>query len=430
MTESHKSQEFSNEHLKVKVTYEPLCVVRFEVLVSPLATESAFAKAKKTVAKDISLPGFRKGKAPVQLVEERFKTSIQSSFKEILVNTTFQDTVKLTNLYPFNNNTIGDWNVGKIAPGEEATIKFKFEHYPEVPSINPQELKLKKVNPPTVNEESIQEVMDKIQRHHAEVTEVLDRSVEEGDEVEVQIELMNPSLNTPQIQMARYDLRAQKVDEELMKLLLHAKVGDEIDAKSALKGGEADEKSSCKITVKRIRKLNLPELNDDLAKKAGAENLEELNKKIVKSLENQLEESITELKREEIQMRLLQAYPFDLPASLLKKEQNRRFLLRLENLKTSHLKEEEIENLKPQVEKETLLESENYIRLQYLIFKFIDENKIVATQEDIAQEMVREMMHDRSAMQLKGEELRERAHHMITAKKALDTMISNAVTEE
>ena len=425
-------KEFKNEDLQVKVNHEPNCVVRFEVTVSGDATKAAYAKAIKNVAKEVSIPGFRKGKAPANLLQERFKKAIDDEFRETVLNVAFKESTELSKIYPYTNKSIGDLKLDKLVEGEPAHIKFKFETYPQVPSINPSDLKLKKVNHPPIEEKNIQEVIDRIRRHQATWTEVIDRPAEDGDDVEVELTYMNASLAEPSQQTATYNLDKGKIEEKLYDILVGRSIGDELDGTPALQssGPDAPNDQNCTIAIKRIRRGALPDISEEFLKKVGAESLEDLRSKIVKSLEKQVNQTVDELQREQVQLAMLEKYPFDLPDSFVKAEAKERLNQKLENLSKSKIKDAELVKIKEKFAHDAQQEAENYIRLQFMIFKLVRDQNIEPAQDEVVQFMLENMMQDPNMMQLKGEEMRERTVNMLKATKALDYIIQNAQVEE
>ena len=59
---------FSTEELTVNVEHLPHCEIKFSVHTQPALIAQAKEKAKKQVSKEVSIPGFRKGKAPLDMI--------------------------------------------------------------------------------------------------------------------------------------------------------------------------------------------------------------------------------------------------------------------------------------------------------------------------------------------------------------------------
>ena len=65
--------EYANDLLKVKVHRKPSCKIELEVEAEVSLVKEAHKKAVKVVGKEVTIAGFRKGKAPEELVEKNFK---------------------------------------------------------------------------------------------------------------------------------------------------------------------------------------------------------------------------------------------------------------------------------------------------------------------------------------------------------------------
>ena len=73
-----------NELIQCKVQKKPYCQVEFEVTASQELTQKALAQAIKKVASQVSIPGFRKGKAPKEVIMRSFAKEIKKSHGAML----------------------------------------------------------------------------------------------------------------------------------------------------------------------------------------------------------------------------------------------------------------------------------------------------------------------------------------------------------
>src|SRR6185369_199393 len=94
-TEAQTPSEFSNENLKVKVHFKPNCKVELEVHALPPLLKDAYRKAVKVVGREVTLPGFRKGKAPEALVEKSYAKQIDTEWQQAIADLSFQGSSKL-----------------------------------------------------------------------------------------------------------------------------------------------------------------------------------------------------------------------------------------------------------------------------------------------------------------------------------------------
>src|SRR5690242_12517421 len=86
---------FQNDHLRCTLHQKPACVVEYAVEALEPLVQEARKKAIKKVAKEVSLPGFRKGKAPEQMVVKNFSTQVDKEWQQEIANVTFLECQKL-----------------------------------------------------------------------------------------------------------------------------------------------------------------------------------------------------------------------------------------------------------------------------------------------------------------------------------------------
>src|ERR1700728_4484173 len=131
-------EEIKTDHLSVIMTRKPGCHVKLEISVDPEATNAAYLKAVKSVNKEISIPGFRKGKAPDHLIIQRFEKYITKEWYDNLVNIAFLEFLEHSKLYPFNqgSKSIKKAEIKNATRENGAHALIEYECQPTVPAIN------------------------------------------------------------------------------------------------------------------------------------------------------------------------------------------------------------------------------------------------------------------------------------------------------
>jgi trigger factor len=184
----------------------------------------------------------------------------------------------------------------------------------------------------------------------------------------------------------------------------------------------------CRIHIKQIHQPNLPPVDDELAKKAGAPNLEELKKRIKQQLDTQGENEAKNAVRNKMGELLKQKYHFDLPASELK------------NLKTEcHQVAEQEKHLFKTAEEvkayeEKLFEnSQGSLRLSFILPHLFRTFKLPEiTPQEIKQRMMMSYMSEyyQSGKQMNEEEAKRMqtvSTQNLIAEKVLDYLIEQSV---
>jgi len=131
-----QSNEIKAGYLTIQVERSPGCQIKLDVQVSKKGIDVAEKKAIKSINKQVTLPGFRKGRAPAPLVREHYGSHVDQEVREQLVRTTFAEAVEAVNLYPSSQNALQKPKVVSLDK-EQANLVFSFESVPETPLIDP-----------------------------------------------------------------------------------------------------------------------------------------------------------------------------------------------------------------------------------------------------------------------------------------------------
>lgn len=398
--------EYSNDHIVVKLKKLPDCIASFQVTVKPEASLAAYAKALKAVAKEVSFPGFRKGKAPLDRIIKEYGTHTDKEWKRVLLTTAMSDAMELANLKPLSKDSILKSNVVKIFKDQDSEVTFEIEHQPQVPVIDLDAIHIKFVEPQGVSDQDLEKELTSIRLHSAKWTEIADRPVQEGDYVDLDI----ISLDTPGEALCkntRFSVDAQLIPSWIHSVLIGLNKGDkaqgttEQDPNHKVEHNENGEEIPftpvhCEITVNSIHHAELPELNDEFAKKLGTDNLEVLKERVMKSLQLKAATAAWGAMESQIINALLTNYSFDIPkASYLPEQQ-----LRINSVKTRlsqrHFSAEE--------QNKMFTETQRYIsglptryRLLFLTQKFADANKIYITKQELADEIQEQLLFSQAA---------------------------------
>lgn len=415
--------DYKNENLSVTLKKEPGCKTTFTIAISPAGTDAAWKKAVKKVKKEVSLPGFRKGKAPDTVITENYKKYVDQEWRDLLIQTAFMEATELTGIHPLDNKHIERPNLKKATLEEGAELEIKFEARPAIPEISFEDLQLEPVKQEPVTDEKVDEIINTIQIHHAEWKEVEPREVAEGDYVDLDIE----NLQKPGMMIAtdtRYHIKEGVTTDWLRNLVLGQKPGD---SKEGEIEGEQVIPVSCKVTVKSIKEPKLPEVDEEFIKKTGAESLEDLTAKIRKDLEKQENERVRDLQRSQVEKQLMEKYPFDIPLSLLEYEKNQRTEQLKSNFEQMGLPAEKMQELLAENEKRILQETLEAYRIFFLTRHFANEQQISVSQEEIVREIMERLSTGKLNYQMNQEETQARIQAILLERKVLDFIVEKLI---
>lgn len=420
----------SNENISVKVSKQPNSLVKFEISVVPQAVVAAYQKALKNINKEVSIPGFRKGKAPDNLIIERYQAQLQKEWVDIVLNTGFNEALQLTHIHPLRDGNLKRPVVQECSQEKGARFTIEFEARPNIPSIDPAELQLKKVEPKAITQEQKDQALNQVIYQFTTYDEVHDRPVQEGDYIDVDVEILE---NPPR---RIVDNQRVRVAEKDMPAWLRSKVIG-LKEKESVEGEtepqeEADGQKKTypfKATVEAIWQGNLPAVDDELAKKVGLQTIDELHQKIQERLEKENQLQADEIKQQALELFLIEHYPIDLPTSMVEADKQARLKHYTEQLKRQH-QENYLRENRSRIETAMEESTKRSLQLYFLLRKIAADHQIDVTDEEMNQELNRQLSlipSGRSQLDIYNkDQLREQIHSLALEHKIKEFLLSKA----
>ncbi len=261
---STSQQELANDNVKVIVSREPGCRVTFILSVPTKVAKAAYNKAVRTVNKEVSLPGFRKGKAPEKLVIQHYSKYVDREWRGIVMDGAFHEAVELTKIQPLHQDAVEAPEVKKMSLDEGVEFSITFESLPTIPDVDVQQLKLEPVAQQAVTQEQIDHAVEDLRLFHANWIEITDRAVQEGDYIDVDIDAMeSPSYTI--CTNERFQVTNDRMPAWMRKLVVGLALGQsaegvsERDDKFVPKPESPDFKpTQVRVTIKGIKQAELP----------------------------------------------------------------------------------------------------------------------------------------------------------------------------
>ncbi|PZG53001.1 trigger factor [Spongiactinospora gelatinilytica] len=295
---------------RVKLTVE----VPFEEL-----GESMQAAYKK-VAQQVRVPGFRPGKVPARIIEQRFGRAVV--LEETLndaVPKLYGQAVDESDIFPVSQPEI---EVTKIEDGEQVEFTAEVDVRPkfEVPDYSDIEVTVPSAE---VTDADIDEQLDGLRQRFATLTGV-ERPAAAGDYVVMDLAAAVDGQNIEEQQASEvsYEVGAGSVLQGLDDALLGMSAGDQKVFTSTLVGGEnAGEEAEITVSVKSVKEKVLPELDDEFAQLASEfDTLDELRESLSGQIRhNKLIDQVAQTRQKALDA-LLDRVEIPLPDSALNTE--------------------------------------------------------------------------------------------------------------
>lgn len=388
--EEEKTQaplEFSNENLKVKVHFKPNCKVELEVQAEPSLIKAAYRKAVKTIGKEVTLPGFRKGKAPEALVEKNYVNQIDGEWQKAIADLAFQDSIKLVNIPLLNNEPKVSYNM-KSHSMEAAFLLLFFETEPTIPQINPKDITLKAVERPAVNDDKVSETMRQLQLFFAEWRK-MDRPIQENDFVILDVDVIDEEPPRKLFADVRFEVTDRSMAGWMKELILGRHQGEVLegistpDEDASQKDKEELKAKKVRVAIKVVEEATVPEFTDEFARRLGAPSVDVMRENIQQLLDQKADGHVQEKLREEVSNVLLEKYPFDVPMSLIDREVR----FRMQQLLQDQEYLEHWNSMTPEAKKRSVAsvaeQSQKAVRMFYLCRKILTDAKISLSPKDL-----------------------------------------------
>ena len=313
----------------MKINIEDIDSTRKKIRVS-LSSEQV-AEKRNSVFRDVmggvSVKGFRKGKVPRHVVESMYGKEVDQETASNLVSETLSEALAQRSLLPVTRPDITE--MGEVKTGEEFAYSAEFEVVPDFELSDYTSIPVKKTVR-QVAEEDIDAEVDKLRERSAQSRLVEeDRPAKDGDYVFVDYSGAfedGETIDDLNRQNVRFLLGEEQFAPEFEENLLGKKAGEEAEfsvsyPEDFLITEAAGKTVSFTVKVNEIHDRILPEADDDFAKDFEVEGISELREAIKEQLERLHEDEQLSSMRDQIVDDLLSKNQFDVPPSLLEKEE-------------------------------------------------------------------------------------------------------------
>jgi trigger factor len=424
--------------MKVEITDVSSTRKEMKVVVPKEEVNAVTSEIYKDVSGKVVIKGFRKGKAPRNVVKMYYADYIEGELSKKLVNDKFEQAVRESELFVVSMPEIKN---DPPQENEDFVFTAQFDIKPE---ITPEkytgfELKKQKVK---VEEDNINDVLTRLQENYVTMNEIEDPEYKavKGDYVIVNVICEdNPDLNREKMTV---EAGGRSGFPGLQDAVIDLSLGGEKELDIEFPDDHfmqdmRGKSAHVKFTISSIKHRELPELDDEFAKKArqGVENMDELRKVIVEDLTERLEADSRIAIEKQIQDRLLETNSFDVPESMVRLQAGMMIQGMSQRLNAQGIRLEDLYPDPQAFQDETLASAEILTKTSLLVEAIAKEQGIETTDQEIDDEV--EKLAARYNMEpdvvKKGLEERGSIDEMkfgIVEKKVYDYIIENSEVEE
>jgi trigger factor len=272
--------------------------VELRVTVPSDKVDGVFSKATIRLGRDASIPGFRKGKAPPNVVKaflgkERIKEEALSSLLEEVMDEVYES----EGITPLFSPQV---QVEQFEEGMPFVFRMVVDPWPqfELPPVEKVQLDLP---PPRVTDADVDKAIFRLRESYAAL-DLKDEPAETGDVIMMKWRMGDEPWHTEVLELGKEGF-LPNFDDNLKGL----KAGDQKVVSVDLK----EEKASLEVQVIEVKRKELPPENDEFARNFQAPNLDDLRQKVRQDLESYVKNEYQKQLREEFLRKYLELIPID-----------------------------------------------------------------------------------------------------------------------
>jgi trigger factor len=331
--------------------------------------------AYKTISERVNIPGFRKGKVPNAMIDQRvgraavLDEAINSSLSPI-----YSKALQEQKVYVIGRPTI---DITKLVDNEMFQFTAEVDIRPEIklPDFSKMEIVVDDVE---VSDKELADQVDVLRARFGTLTTV-EKAIDSGDFVSIDLvaKIEGKDVEGGTANDISYEVGTNRMVDGLDEALTGLKAGESKSFETQLVGQKEGEKGTVEVTVKAVKKRDLPELNDEFAKLASEfETLAELQKDVADRLQKikHLEQGAHA--RDLLVEKLIAEVNIPLPQNIIDEEVN-------DHLEKEGRLEDETHR------KEVIEQTTKSLNQEILLDTIVSEEKVDVTEGELSEYLVR-----------------------------------------
>ena len=374
--------------LSVKVDETSACERHVTVSIPRDDIERYFSDKFDDLAPKAEVPGFRAGKAPRKLVENRFREQVEDQVKGSLL---MDSLAQVSDDEDFSAISEPDFDFESINIPDEGpmTYEFNIEVRPEFEMPEWKGMNLKRTEQEFSDEEVDEEIV-KLGSRSADMVPV-DEAAKPGDFLVIDLVAKHEGKEVSKASELLVELRNKLSfgDGQLDgfgELLEGAKSGDKKSATVKVSEYAMNEELQGKDVELEISLLDVKRLEpvdkDEVAEKLGIDSLDSLRELIKQNLASRLQYTQRQEIREQISELLTESATWELPQDLLKRQSRRELDRALIELRTSGFSDQDIQAQENQLRQNVMKRTETMLKEHFILERIAEAEAIEETDAD------------------------------------------------
>ena len=370
--------------------------VKLTVTIGKADVAASYNEVVAKYAKNIQIPGFRKGKVPVSVLERKYGDALKNDAVSEIIEKALGDIFDEFDKnkaderpLPYSQPSIDD--IPLLDTSKDLTFSVKYDVFPkvEVKNFDGIEIKVPQVS---ITDDDLKEELEAIRQRNAMVIDKKDdEAVAKDDIVTVnycELDDKDAEIAGSQRQDFVFTVGTEQNIYKFDNDIIGMKKGETKDLSKELDG----ENKKVRVTVTAVKVRNVPELDDELAQDVSDKynNLEDMKNDIKKNLETALENKLKEIKSNSLLEQLVEKNPVELPASMVKAELDSRFRMMAQQFQTTTEQLEKMLTSAGQNKEDMLTQwtgdAEKMLKSRIIVESLLKEKDISVTAEEVEAE--------------------------------------------
>ena len=415
--------------------------VELEITIEAEKFENAIKKVYFQSAKYFNIPGFRKGKAPQNIVERYYGKEIfyEDAFND-LVPAEYEEALKSNNIDAVSRPKI---DIVTMEKGQDLVFKATVQTKPDVELGKYKGIEIEKIEY-NVKDEDIENELKDMQDKNSRLVTVDDRAAKDGDTANIDYEgfIDGKAFEGGKAENHDLVLGSHSFIEGFEDQIVGMKIDEEKEIKvkfpeEYFSKDLAGKDATFKVKLNGLKKKELPALDDEFAKDVSEfDTLKELKDSIKERLERQNKEREKYEKQDAAIKAVVDEMKVDIPSGMIEMETENMMQDMEQRMSYQGLKLEQYLKMINKTEEEFKKEYEpqaiDAIKSRLAIEAVVKAEKIKATDEEIkskVEEMAKNYGKKPEELQ-DNENLKNYIKQGIENEKALDFLIENSKTKK
>jgi len=368
------------------------CKKKVSVEIPEESIKSALDEQYEELRRDAIVPGFRKGRAPLRLLEKRFGTDVRTQVKLKLLAEASEAALKENELDKLSEPDIDH---EKVELPDSGPMKFEFEVEvrPEFKLPELEGIKVEKTKIETTDEQLDEEIL--AMRKRAGIwTPKEGGKVETGDQIIADAKLVvegaaeHEKHDNIEIFVRKNGFVGPVPVENLDDVLAGAVQGDEKKTSVEVPNTFFNEqyrgkKVDVEITVKEIKQLEPAELNEEFFNRFGVDSEDELRERIHEVRSTHAEREVRQGMNEQIYKHLLDKTKLDLPADIVADQSTRLLQRQYTSMLMQGVQREQIDQQMEALRASSEEQAKEQLKLFFIMDKIAEKFDVSVSEEEI-----------------------------------------------